>query len=76
MSIRKRVTGVTGKPMGDSLSRGLIVAAIQGLLAFGASFGDVLTNDRLLLLLPATTVVGSLLWGAYDRWIRVRLPSA
>jgi hypothetical protein len=76
MSIKDRVTGITGGAVGDSMSRGLVVAALQGVLAFISVRVDALTQDDLVILLPVTTTVGYLLWGAYDKWIRVRLPSA
>jgi hypothetical protein len=76
MSIVNRVTGSSGAPVGDSLSRGLFVAAIQAVLAFIAIRVDALTGEDVVLLVPVTTMVGFLLWGLWDRYGRPRLPSA
>ena len=69
-----RLTGTTGKPISDSLSRGLVVAAIQGIAAFIAVRTDWLTSEDLVLLTPAITLLAFITWGAYDRWLRKQLP--
>ncbi len=76
MSIMNKVTGSSGAPVGDSLSRGLFVAAVQGVLAFVALRVDALTSEDVVLLVPVTTMVGFVLWGLWDRFGRPRLPSA
>lgn len=71
-----RITGSADQPLSDSLSRGLIVAALQGLLAFLVVRVDWLTTEDIVYLAPALTLVSYLLWGAFDRWGRPHLPSA
>ncbi|KKL21094.1 hypothetical protein LCGC14_2448900 [marine sediment metagenome] len=71
-----RVTGSTGNPVSDSVSRGLFVAVVQAGLAFVALRVDALTGDDVVLLVPVTTMAGYLLFGLWDRFGRPRLPSA
>lgn len=76
MEVVNRVAGNTGDPLPDSLSRGLVIAALQGVFSFISVRVDWLTVDDLVYLLPLLTLTGSLLWGVYDRWGRSKLPSA
>ena len=76
MSIVKRVTGSTDRPLGDSLNRGLFVAAFQEIVWFVASKTDLLVAEDLGHLIAASTLVGFILWGLWDRYGRPRLPSA
>ena len=72
----EKATGSSGAPVNDSLSRGLFVAVTQEIAWFVASKTDILVAEDLGHLIAATTLMGFLLWGLWDRYGRPRLPNA
>lgn len=58
------------------MRRGLFIAAVQALLGFISLEVGWPSDTGIVMLVPVTTMAGSLFWGAWDRFGRRHLPSA
>jgi hypothetical protein len=61
-----RVTGVTGNPVTDGLTRAGWVAAVQAAVAFSVVRWEWLTVEELAILTIPITFVAVAAWGVYD----------
>ena len=61
-----RVTGVTGNPIQDGLTRAGWVAAVQSVVAFSVIRWEWLTVEELAILTIPITFVAVAMWGLYD----------
>ena len=61
-----RVTGVTGNPLQDGLTRAGWVAAVQAVMAFSAVRWEWLTVEELAILTIPITFLAVAAWGLYD----------
>jgi hypothetical protein len=61
-----RVTGVTGNPVTDGLTRAGWVAAVQAVVAFSVVRWEWLTVEELAILTIPITFVAVAAWGLYD----------
>ena len=66
MSNMDHVTGVTGNPIQDGLTRAGWVAAVQAVVAFSVMRWDWITVEELAILTIPITFVAVAMWGAYD----------
>lgn len=62
-----RVTGVTGNPVSDGLTRAGWVAAVQGSVAFSILRWEWATVEELALLEIPITFLAVAAWGVFDR---------
>ncbi len=62
----ERITGVTGNPVTDGLTRAGWVAAVQGFLAFTVMRWDWITVEELAILTIPITFVAVGMWGVFD----------
>lgn len=69
----KRLSGSAGNPVQDSSARGLIAAALTGLLAFAGDKSGWFSDQDLLNLTPFLVFVSFVLGGLFDRYVRPRL---
>lgn len=60
------VTGVTGNPIQDGLTRAGWVAAVQAVVAFSVMRWDWLETDELAILAIPITFVAVAAWGVFD----------
>lgn len=67
MSNFDRVTGITGNPLNDGLTRAGWVAAVQAFVAFSVIRWDWATAEELALLEIPITFLAVAAWGVYDR---------
>jgi len=72
----QRATGSTGNAATDGMTRAGWVAAVQAVLAFSVLHWAWATADELALLEIPITFIAVALWGAFDHFLRPRLPSA
>ncbi len=68
------LTGSTDNAPVDGVTRGVVVAAVNAIVAFAALELDI-NADRLAVLNPAITLLGFLLWGLYDGFARGKVTS-
>ena len=68
-----RVTGVTGNPVTDGLTRAGWVAAAQAVVAFSVVRWEWLSAEELAILTIPITFVAVAFWGAFDKYFK---PSA
>ena len=61
-----RVTGVTGNPIQDGLTRAGWVAAVQAVMAFSVVRWEWLTVEELAILTIPITFFAVAAWGIYD----------
>ncbi len=61
-----RVTGVTGSPIQDGLTRAGWVAAVQAFVAFSVIRWEWLTVEELAILTIPITFIAVAAWGVYD----------
>ncbi len=66
MSNMDHVTGVTGNPVQDGLTRASWVAAVQAVMAFSVMRWDWITVEELAILTIPITFVAVAMWGVYD----------
>ncbi len=66
MSNMDHVTGVTGNPIQDGLTRAGWVAAVQAVVAFSVVRWAWLTVEELAILTIPITFVAVAMWGIYD----------
>ena len=64
--MRDNLTGVTGNPIQDGLTRAGWVAAVQAVVAFSVVRWDWLTTEELAILTIPITFVAVAAWGLYD----------
>ncbi len=62
----ERVTGVTGNPIQDGLTRAGWVAAIQAAVAFTVMRWDWITVEELAILTIPITFFAVAAWGVFD----------
>ena len=62
----ERVTGVTGNPIQDGLTRAGWVAAVQAFMAFTVMRWDWITVDELAILTIPITFFAVAAWGVFD----------
>ena len=60
------VTGVTGNPIQDGLTRAGWVAAVQAVVAFSVIRWEWLSTEELAILTIPITFVAVGMWGIYD----------
>ncbi len=60
------LTGVTGNPIQDGLTRAGWVAAVQAVVAFSVMRWDWLTVEELAILTIPITFVAVAAWGVFD----------
>ncbi len=61
-----QVTGVTGNPIQDGLTRAGWVAAVQAVVAFSVVRWEWLTVEELAILTIPITFIAVAAWGLYD----------
>ena len=61
-----RVTGATGNPLQDGLTRAGWVAAVQAVLAFSVVRWEWLTTEELAILTIPITFAAVAAWGVFD----------
>ncbi|KKM20929.1 hypothetical protein LCGC14_1640530 [marine sediment metagenome] len=72
----RKVTGSSDTPITDSISRGVIGAALMEVLVLIARKTDLLTAEDVADFAAIVVLAASILWGLWDRFGRPRLPSA
>ena len=60
------LTGVTGNPIQDGLTRAGWVAAVQAVIAFSVMRWEWLTVEELAILTIPITFVAVAFWGVFD----------
>ena len=72
-----RITGSTGlNPLTDSAARGLIAAALAGILAFVQSEWAPISDQGVNDLAPVILFVAFILGGLFDKFLKGRLLSS
>jgi hypothetical protein len=72
-----RATGSTGiNPVQDSGARGIIAAALGGILTFAQIEWELFSADGLAALIPVTLFLAFILGGLYDKFLKPHLPSS
>ena len=72
-----RLTGSTGtNPTQDSGARGLIAAALGGILTFVQLEYELFSADGAVALIPLTLFAAFILGGLYDKFLKGRLLSS
>ncbi len=61
-----KVTGATGNPIQDGLTRAGWVAAVQAVVAFSVVRWEWLTTEELAILTIPITFIAVAAWGVYD----------
>jgi len=72
-SLVTRVTGSTGSAIQDGTVRGIIAAALSGILAFLQIEFDLISANGVAALAPVILLVAFVLAGLWDRYGKPRL---